>query len=162
MAYFFLIKPEASKDMGNASNKLFVVEMFTINAFFISHNSADIAYILTCIGCVIMGMTMRIILLVKRSTNDNPLTKKTVILHVCAAFCVCWLSYFGWHEGLKNIWPFKLFGMPLYLALSSFASMYVINVLDKVGEASAKITPKIIVSYMYNKFIKDEKSEELK
>ena len=162
MAFYSLTKTETSKDMVNASNKLFVVEMFTINAYFISHNSMDIAYLLTCIGCVMLGMTMRIIILIKRATEELPLTKKTVMLHIAAALCVCSLSYFGWHEGLKGVWPFRLFGLPLYLALSSFASMYVINVLDKVSEMSAKLTPKIILSYLYTKLIKDDKSEEIK
>lgn len=163
MAYCLQIKTGIFEKMINAtSNKLYMLDFITINAFFISYESTDIAYTLTCIGCILAGMTARIIILIKRATDDMPLTKKTVTLHVLAAFCICFVSYFGWHQGLNQVWPFRLFGLPLYLAMSSFASMYVIDALDKISQISSKITVKSVGTYLYNKFIRDERGGEIK
>lgn len=154
MRYSFQTPTETYKPMINASNKLLAVELFTINSFFLSFTSTDIAYTLACFAMVICGVSLRMVMLYKKAQKEGSmLTKQMVILHFIAAIGICWVSYFAWKEGLHATFPFRFFGLPLYLFLCSFLSMYILEQLDKVGEFSV---PKLF-KYFYERFFLDIK-----
>jgi hypothetical protein len=158
MHCYSLTKTETSK-MINASNKFLAVELFTINAFFLSFDSNDVAYTLACFAMVICGISLRMVMLYKKAQKEGgSLTRQTVVLHFIVAICICWVSYFGWREGLNKFLPFRFFGLPLYLFFCSFLSMYILEQLDKIGELSVGR----LFKYFYERFFLDIKGAQTK
>lgn len=163
MLYYGQTKTVTYKPMINASNKFLAVELFTINSFFLSFGSTDIAYTLACFAMVICGVSLRMVMLYKKADREgSTLTKQMVVLHFIVAIGICSVSYFAWKEGLSTTWPFRFFGLPLYLFICSFLSMYILEQMDKFGEFSVAR----VFKYVYERFFldikKDSNEEEIK